>query len=292
MHAKWISALLLLVAVSCQPLWAAEEYKIEPVTGGLYRFTAGHYESVFLVTDQGILLTDPLNDKAATWLHKALKSRYPNTPIRYLIYSHNHVDHALGADKLVDPTTVLVSQALAREDMAHTKLPVKLPDLVFNDKASIYLGNTQVTLQYWGTNNGRGSISMLFEPQKVLYVVDWVVLGRMPYKDLKGYDIEGMIHSTKAVLNLDFDRFVGGHGAMGTKADVRHYLGYLEALYDAVRDGMLKGKSLAQLKSEIKLPQYSNLPLYKEWLPLNIEGVYRTLNDSSYFDLRPDIPQG
>jgi hypothetical protein len=29
--------------------------------------------------------------------------------------------------------------------------------------------------------------------------------------------------------------------------------------------------------------------MYEEWLPLNVAGVYETLIDQSYFDLRPDI---
>ncbi len=45
------------------------------------------------------------------------------------------------------------------------------------------------------------------KPEKVLFVVDWIVLGRMPWKKLWSYDIQGMINSTRDALNLDFDVF-------------------------------------------------------------------------------------
>ena len=112
----------------------------------------------------------------------------------------------------------------------------------------------------------------------------------MPYKDLPGYDIHGMIRSTREVLDqAPFELFIGGHADAGGRADVARYLGYLEALYTAVRDGMLDGKTLATLQAEVRLDAYSDLRMYEAWLPLNVAGVYRTLIDMSYFNFRPDI---
>ncbi|MHB0775156.1 hypothetical protein [Halomonas sp. WWR20] len=52
---------------------------------------------------------------------------------------------------------------------------------------------------------------------------------------------------------------------------------------------MLEGKSLETLQEKIRLDDYHDLAMCEEWLPLNIEGVYRTLNDSAYMDMRSDI---
>lgn len=131
---------------------------------------------------------------------------------------------------------------------------------------------------------------MNFMPQRVLHVVDWVVLGRMPYKNLPGYDIRGMINSTKDVLTMDFDLFVGGHAEMGNKQAIRRYLDYIEQLYAAVLNGMQQGKSLETLQQEIRLDEFNHLSMYEEWLPMNIEGVYQDLIDQSYLHLRPDLP--
>ena len=253
-----------------------QDYQIERMRDNVYRFTAGNYRSVLMTTDEGIIVTDPIDKEAATWLKQELSRRF-NLPIRFVIYSHNHPDHVYGGEVLDEAGVEFVAHQLAREDLVRTKAQTRIPNLVFAEEMVIHLGDSQVRLRYHGRNNGRGSISMLFEPAGVLHVVDWIVLGRMPYQDLQGYDIQGMIDSTKQVLDLNFDLFVGGHAAVGDKQDIKRYLSYLEELYSAVLDGILAGKDLPTLQQEIRLDDYRDLSMYEEWLPLNIEGFYRTL---------------
>ena len=267
----------------------SSQYNIEKVKDNVYRFTAGNYKSVFMVTDEGIIVTDPINPLAAAYLKKELKQRF-DKPIKYMVYSHNHVDHTMGGKALASDGVEVIAQRYAAEDIIRTKVPTAIPTMTFQDHMEIVLGDSRVELQYHGVNNGRGSVSMRFMPANVMYVVDWMIAGRMPYKNLIGYDIHGMIDSTREVLAMPpFDIFVGGHADMGTREDVEHYLGYIEALYNAVRDGMVEGKDLKTLQAEIKLPAYKDLKMYEEWLPLNIEGVYNTLVNMSYFNFRSDI---
>lgn len=56
--------------------------------------------------------------------------------------------------------------------------------------------------------------------------------------------------------------------------------------HDAQVAEMLAGKSLETLQQDIKFDEFSDLKMYNEWLPQNIEGVYQTLNEQSYFDRR------
>jgi glyoxylase-like metal-dependent hydrolase (beta-lactamase superfamily II) len=283
---------ILLVFLVCSVNWSqfafAGDFKIEQVTKSIYRFVTDRYRSVFLVTEKGILITDPLNTEAATWLKKELKDRF-DLPVKYVIYSHNHGDHIYGAEVFKDSQAIFVSSQLAKQDIVVTHTSTVLPDIAFKETMTIFLGDQEVELRYHGPNDGRGSISMLFKPDKVLFVVDWIVVGRMPWRKLWSYDIQGMINSTREVLNLDFDIFVGGHADIGTKTDVNNYLAFIETLYTSVIDGIHSGKTLAQLKDEIKLPQYSHLRNYKEWLPMNIEGVYERLMEESGMGWRSDI---
>jgi len=281
---KVLFSLILWLGI-CGAL-AATEYSIEKVKGNVYRFSAGHYHSVFMVTERGIFVTDPINADAAAYLIKELNERFEQ-PVKYLAYSHNHVDHALGGDVIAKDKVEVIAHEYADEDLRWSQTPTALPTITFNDELTVKLGEHSVEMKYYGPNNGRGSVSMRFMPENVLFVADWIVLDRMPYQTLPGYDIHGMIRSTQAVLDeKPFDVFVGAHAEMGTGKDVERYLSYLEALYAKVRDGMLAGKSLETLKKEIKLDEFSDLKMYNEWLPQNIEGVYKTLNEQSYFDRR------
>ena len=284
-----ITLLLVMIIIAFgSPMVSANEYKIENVRGDVYRFIDDRHRSVFLVTHKGIILTDPLNTPAANWLKIELKKRF-NVPIKYVVYSHNHSDHIYGAEVFDDPDTIFIAHELAEQDIRMTKADTVLPDVTFKEDMVISLGGHTVELSYHGPNDGRGSISMLFQPEKMLFVVDWIVLGRMPWQKLWSYDIQGMINSTTQVLELDFDIFVGGHANIGSKADVQRYLGYLQALYNAVIDGMHSGKTLTEMKQSIKLSEYSDLKQFDEWLPLNIEGVYERLMEESGMGWRPDI---
>lgn len=279
---------LVLLTMLTAPTYASS-FSISHIKENLYRFSNGTHHSVFVVTDDGIALTDPLSYQGATWLKKELNTRF-NKPVRYVIYSHSHPDHVYGGQVFAEPGVTFIAHEWARDDLLATQANTQIPNLVFNDEMTLHLGETQIDLRYHGPNNGKGSISINFPQQRVLHVVDWVVLGRMPYKNLPGYDIRGMINSTRDVLAMDFDVLVGGHANSGDKDDVRYYLSYIEQLYSAVLDGMRQGKSLATLQQDIRLDAFNDLAMYEDWLALNIEGVYNDLADQSYLLIRPDLP--
>jgi glyoxylase-like metal-dependent hydrolase (beta-lactamase superfamily II) len=70
--------------------------EIVRVKGDLYRANEGNWYAVFLVTPAGIILGDPINEHFAPWLKSELDRRFPGRPVRYVIYSHSHFDHASG----------------------------------------------------------------------------------------------------------------------------------------------------------------------------------------------------
>jgi glyoxylase-like metal-dependent hydrolase (beta-lactamase superfamily II) len=265
------------------------EYDIEEVADGLYRFKAGHYRSVFAVTNEGIIVTDPISTEAATWLRAELDRRF-DVPVRFVIYSHSHSDHTYGGEVFAQPGVTFVAHEMARAQMVRTQANTEIPNLTFADELTLQLGDQSVTLQYHGPNNGKGSVSMLFRPSNTLFVVDWIVLGRLPYTDLPGYDLAGMIASTEQVLDMPFDRFIGGHADMGDKDDIRRYLDYITQLYNEVVEGMHAGKSLEQLQRELQFSDFSDLAMFEEWREQNIRGAYEQLRDEAYMLRRPEVP--
>ena len=82
---------------------------ITKITGDLYRHQNSFHYSLFLVTSDGIIVTDPINANAARWLKAELAKRF-NKPIKYLIYSHDHVDHIAGGEVFADTATVVAHE--------------------------------------------------------------------------------------------------------------------------------------------------------------------------------------
>jgi glyoxylase-like metal-dependent hydrolase (beta-lactamase superfamily II)/uncharacterized protein YndB with AHSA1/START domain len=80
---------------------------ITNIRGDLYRVQDGAHYTVFLVTPAGIVLGDPINPEAATWLKGELGRRFPNRPVRYVLYSHHDFDHASGATVFNDTAEVI-----------------------------------------------------------------------------------------------------------------------------------------------------------------------------------------
>lgn len=69
--------------------------EIVNITGDLYRAQSNNAFNVFLVTREGIILTDPISRDFAVWLKRELDARF-DIPVRYVLYSHHHWDHASG----------------------------------------------------------------------------------------------------------------------------------------------------------------------------------------------------
>jgi glyoxylase-like metal-dependent hydrolase (beta-lactamase superfamily II) len=78
---------------------------ITQVRGDLYKVQSGGgvaAVTVFLVTPEGIILADPLNPEFAAWLKNELATRFPGRPVRYVLASHYHWDHARGGGMFAD----------------------------------------------------------------------------------------------------------------------------------------------------------------------------------------------
>jgi len=81
-------------------------HEITHVTGDLYRFRQVRHFGMFLVTADGIVVVDPTNSEAAAWLKAQLDERF-GRPVKYVIYSHSHNDHASGAEVFAATATII-----------------------------------------------------------------------------------------------------------------------------------------------------------------------------------------
>src|SRR6187551_2344395 len=71
------------------------------VTGQLYRAQNNNHYTVFLVTPDGIIMSDPINRDFARWLKAEFASRF-KVPVRYVLYTHRDWDHASGGVVFAD----------------------------------------------------------------------------------------------------------------------------------------------------------------------------------------------
>jgi glyoxylase-like metal-dependent hydrolase (beta-lactamase superfamily II) len=90
---------------------------ITQVTSNLYKVNSGAgvaAVTVFLVTTDGIILADPLNPEFAAWLKTELAARFPGKPVKWVIESHYHWDHARGGGMFADSATFVAHENMRR----------------------------------------------------------------------------------------------------------------------------------------------------------------------------------
>ncbi len=245
---------------------------ITNIAGDLYRLQNNFHYSVFLVTSEGIIATDPINADAARWLEAELAERF-NQPVRYLIYSHDHADHIAGGEVFAD-TAVVVAHESAQADIIAEKRPTAVPDITFNDQLTIELGGQVVELSYLGRGHSDNMIVMRFPAERVLFAVDFIPIKALAFRDLSDGYIPEWMEAIKRTEAMDYDILVPGHGPIGAKADAAAFRGYMEALYTEVLAAARAGQSLEEMQRSITMDAYKEWFGHEDWRALNIEGMH------------------
>jgi glyoxylase-like metal-dependent hydrolase (beta-lactamase superfamily II) len=102
--------------------------EIIPIAGDLYRARNGNWYGIFLVTPAGIILGDPLNTEFATWLKGELDARF-DAPVKYVVYSHSHFDHAQGGQVFADTALFVGHENMLRNmDGRYPQMPGDMID--------------------------------------------------------------------------------------------------------------------------------------------------------------------
>ena len=78
-HRRITSIVVLALAflITSNASLSAEKRSLTRIDGDLYRFQNNFHFSVVLVTDEGVMVTDPINKDAAQWLKDEIASRFP-----------------------------------------------------------------------------------------------------------------------------------------------------------------------------------------------------------------------
>lgn len=278
-HVAFLSA-ALAVSTAFLPVEAtaqdAPKRAITQIAGDLYRFQNNFHFSVFLVTPEGVIATDPINADAALWLKEQIAQRFAQ-PVRYVVLSHDHADHSAGAEVFAD-TAVVVAHDNAKKTIVGEKRPTAVPEITFSEHMKIELGGKSVELIYPGRSHSDNLIVMHFPEERAVFTVDFISVNRLPYRDLSDSYFPDWIDAIKRVELIDFDILVPGHGPVGTKADASAHRAYLEELYSQVVEAARAGQSVEEMKRNITMEKFKGWGQYEAWRALNIEGVYRRVS--------------
>ncbi|HEY7676317.1 MAG TPA: MBL fold metallo-hydrolase [Candidatus Methylomirabilis sp.] len=271
-------AAALVLAAAGQALAAMPTFETKKITDNVYVFRYQFHQSMFVVTPDGVIATDPigfLRPQAVTTYIDEIR-KVTQAPIRYLVYSHHHYDHIAGGKPFKDAGATIVAHRAAKAHLERLKNPdVPIPDLVVDDRAALTLGGTRLDLIYTGRNHSDNSLVMLLPKEKLLFAVDFLPIEQVMFRNGPDSFIPDWFDSIDRTLALDWDRMIPGHpgpgGRLGTKEDVRAYKQYMMDVSDAAKQAAAQGKCWDAAMKEIKLPKYEKWANYDAFLPGNIE---------------------
>jgi glyoxylase-like metal-dependent hydrolase (beta-lactamase superfamily II) len=268
---------LLLAALS---VWAQaparpmiETTKVEG-TENVYIFRHGGHQSIFIVTSEGVIATDPVAygrpQGGAAYLAEIRK--VTDKPVKYLVYSHHHYDHIAGGQAFKDAGATIISHKRAKERLEMVKDPhTPLPDETFAKSRTLKLGGTALEMTYVGLNHSDSTLVMRLPKEKLLFVVDLLPVGGVPGRGMIDFYPLEAEQSIKRILAMDWDRLIPGHpgagGRLGTKKDAQDQLTFLQDASEAVKVAAREGKCWDAAEKEVKLPKYESWPGYENNLP-------------------------
>src|SRR5262245_31665051 len=159
------SGAVLLITVLSIPTQAQQRPQIETTkvdgADNVYIFRNGNHQSMFVVTKDGVIATDPIaygRPNGGQQYVDEIK-KVTDKPIKYLIYSHHHYDHIAGGKAFKDAGATIIAHKKVTEHLAPLKDPnTPLPDQTTGDKKIIKLGGTSVELLYLGPNHSDSNL--------------------------------------------------------------------------------------------------------------------------------------
>jgi glyoxylase-like metal-dependent hydrolase (beta-lactamase superfamily II) len=246
-------------------------------TDNVYIFRYGGHQSMFIVTPQGVIATDPISERRPAKPYIDAIQAVTKAPIKYVIYSHSHFDHIAGGKPFKDAGAVFVAHRNAKARIDALKAPdVVSPDQVVDGKRNITLGGTTLELNYVGKNHSDSTLVMRLPKEKIIFTVDWIPLQGVQFRGMADNYLPDIEDGLKKVIAMDWEKLIPGHPGpggrqTGTKDDARAMLAYLQDLSAAVKQAAEEGKCYADAMKDVKLPKYENLTNYGPFLPMNIE---------------------
>lgn len=217
----------------------------------------------------GVLVVDTLiSAKEATRFLADIRA-VTDKPIKYVVNTHTHLDHAFGNCVFAGLGATVISHTADRamlvrvgadtlrnagdfglqpEEMTGTE--IVLPGLAFSDRMQIDLGDVTVELLRVAPSHTEGSVVVHVPSQKLLFAGDVLFTDFHPF--LADGDIPGWTTTLDALLAMDVERIVPGHGPLSTKKDLQEMQGYLARFDSTAKELAAKSQDGEAIAAELQ----------------------------------------
>ena len=263
---------LSIVIVAQQP--PARVIEVEKLKDNLYVLKGGGGNTAVFITANGVVVVDaknpgwgqPILDKIKTLTDKSVTT---------LINTHTHGDHVSGnvefpatVDIIVQENTKTnMAKMIPNSTAADQAVPAQtvfaqnggrgLPKRTFKDKMTLFRGNDQVDLYYFGRGHTNGDAWVFFPALRVVHAGDIFAGKNIPLLDANnGGSAAELANSlekaSKGIKN--FDTIITGHSVQMTPADLTEYMQFNRDFLNDVQAAMKAGRTVDEVAGSWKIP--------------------------------------
>jgi len=297
---------LRLVAAVCFYFMAAGvvrgqdlDPQIRKIKDGIYVYVGKNFNSNcgIILTQEGVVLIDsghnPTDSRA---IAAAIKKLTP-LPVRFLIDTEPHPDHTTG-HFVHSPPAVIIAHEGATESMKGRErdTPGRIqklmgvspeiraalegyrfvpPHIEYRQKMTLNVGERTFELLYLKGVHSESDTAVWLPKERVLFSASGIVVNQINI--LRPFvTIPDILAATKLMKGLNPEHVIPGHGIPGTVKIFEDTEKYYALLLDRVGAMVKAGKSLDEIKKEVKMPEYDHWAT-KERFPTNVEAAFKAV---------------
>ncbi len=292
------------LCLCCLPtLGRANSFDIEEIAAGVFMRrgvdenpSAGNLDAIanigFIIGKEAVLVTDSGGSLAdGQWLRRIIKEK-TDKPIKYVVLSHVHLDHAFGAGAFLEDHPVFIGHAKlpealrARGEYYRKRLieilgeekvgPVVMPAKTIADQDQIDLGGRIITFKAHPPAHTTSDLSMVDGGSGLLLPADLLFVSRIPVLD---GSLTGWLKELDALKAMKVPKAVPGHGPLivdvnAAAADLERYL---TVLRDGVRAEIDNNGSIEHAIATVGQSERANWKLFDYYNGRNVTEAYKEL---------------
>jgi glyoxylase-like metal-dependent hydrolase (beta-lactamase superfamily II) len=200
-----------------------KKWETQKLADGVYAFRYTFYRNIFIVTDRGVIVTDPLSIEAARILRGEIY-KVTSKPILFVAYTHSHWDHSSGGEIFKDEGARFVAQERCAQHFVDNPNPDVMPaDITYKDEYKIDLGEKSLELFYFGPSHDSCLAVMLIQPANMLFLVDianppdgWAMFYNPAVSEDRVWNMVQFFDRVQGLIDeRNIETVIGGHMTMG-----------------------------------------------------------------------------